>query len=279
MDRLARLTDPGDFRSLPNTPHLRSRRGIVLGVAGGILLVCLTLFFLATWGGSSTSAASQERVAPMTLAAEKYWRSLTLTQAQKDFAGWNRDDLARLFATVQRQTTDPEIHQRVEALAQFLRLPGAEPPASNPLMSTPVLLLGVLLALAPVVLAGGLVMRPRFRKPREASVTVLAGIAAAEETLQPVVEEVEIEEEVAPAPTEKPEEKKPEVIVPEEKEEPDPGLGDLADLFEEEDTSMAALEVLCKGMPNVDIEELSKTAAQIVERLRYGRPMRAGGAA
>jgi small subunit ribosomal protein S3 len=50
-------------------------------------------------------------------------------------------------------------------------------------------------------------------------------------------------------------------------------LGDLASLFEEEDTSINVLEAFCKGMPDISVDELltmgDNIARQIEKRVSY----------
>ncbi len=49
-------------------------------------------------------------------------------------------------------------------------------------------------------------------------------------------------------------------------------LKDLANLFEEEDVSLSALEALCKKLSDITVDELAATAQDIVRRIKNNKP-------
>jgi ribosomal protein L12E/L44/L45/RPP1/RPP2 len=53
------------------------------------------------------------------------------------------------------------------------------------------------------------------------------------------------------------------------------GLGDLLNLFEEEDTSIATLEAFCKGLPDVSVDELFEKSKKVASHLHRSNELRA----
>lgn len=252
------------------SPIKHWRRTLALGV-GAVLLFCLGLCASLQWFSASANSAGSQLSFYMPATGEAYWRSLTLAQAQKDFANWNRQDLAKLFATVDQQTDDPVIHQRLTALSQSLRLPGSDSSGSSSLFDRPVIFLGLILSFAPILVAIVLVVGPLTKKKSQAR----DALPMLDETAEEVaaggsLEEIEIEPESVETPAPNAETKAAETPQ-EETEQTDPGLGDLASLFEEEDTSLSVLETFCKGMLDVNIEDLRKVSVQIIQRFANGR--------
>ena len=64
------------------------------------------------------------------------------------------------------------------------------------------------------------------------------------------------------------EEKKKEEERAESESDTSSGLGDLASLFEEEDTSINVLEAFCKGMPEVTVDEVLTMGTDLLYGLR-----------
>jgi hypothetical protein len=251
--------------------HLPAKRSIVLilglALVGGlVLLSALSL----TAGGTS---AQQTLMSP---AAEKYWRNLDIAQVQKDMKGWSREDLAKLFVTIREQTSDLETRKHIDSLGRTLRLPGFE--SSSSLLSTlfnqPIFLLGIFLSIGIWGAAVVISIAPYVRWGRAPAFSPNAPLLTpTEQPTDAILEELlpEVTLEVAASETEekKEEEKKnEEQPASEQNEEASSGLGDLASLFEEEDTSITALETFCKNLAEVVIDDLATRAKDLARDLR-----------
>jgi hypothetical protein len=237
----------------------------LLSMGGLVLLSAISLAI----GGTS---------APPTLmspAAERYWRNLDIAQVQKDMKGWSRDDLAKLFVTIREQTADPETRKHIDSLGRTLRLPGFESTSSflSTLFSQPIFLLGIFLSIGIWGAAVVISLAPYVRWRRAAALAANAPLLTpveqpADAILEELLPEVTLEA-AAPEAEKKEEEKKPEEQpASEQSEEASSGLGDLASLFEEEDTSISALETFCKNLADVVIDDLLTKAKDLARDLR-----------
>jgi hypothetical protein len=207
------------------------------------------------------------------LVAENYWRTADISQAERDLAGWDRTELSNLLAAMQGETSDPETRQHLATLAKALQLPGSETSLSASLLNQPIFLVGIFLSAAPLLVAVALIAAPLVRKRGPSAVELLAQAEQAEllpglQTEEPLM--LRPEEETAEG--RKGQEAEPEDTGDKEaaelEEEQPSDLGDLISLFEEEDTSLSALEALCKGLPEIGIAELSAGSREVVHRLR-----------
>jgi hypothetical protein len=243
-------------------------------------IVLGSIVWMTQWGGMSPSqqAQSRDRMFRVTLAAEKFWRTGDSIQVEKDLADIRRDDLARTMSTLFSETTDPAARLHLTALSAVLRVDTAEPALTSSLLSQSGILFGILVSTVPLLAAVAVVALPHIRKPKKTEEERLleqttqrlqaeGGDGGGGEVLEELVADVEAEGEVGGPEVigeTKPEE---EQAPSQEAEESDPGLGDLASLFEEEDTSISALESFCKGLPEINIDELVARGREVVERL------------
>ena len=216
---------------------------------------------------SAQTPADYQRML-VTWAANRYWQTGDAVTVQKAFATWKRDDLATLLVTMEHETNDAEARRRLVALGAALQLPVSQ----SSLMlffSQPAIWLSILLTLAPLLAGLGFVTLPRLRKKSETLEEIVDETAPPEESLDALLAEVEVGEqtEAAQGQAQKEEEKKEEKPAEEEQSE-NAGLGDLASLFEEEDTSINVLEAFCKGMPEISVDELLTMGIDLVHRLR-----------
>lgn len=207
-------------------------------------------------------------------AADRYWQTGDATQVQQAFADWPRQDLAKLLLTMQRGTTDVETRRRLIALTDALHLPVTESSLATFIFSQPIMLLSIFLSLAPLLVAFSYVTLPKLRLRMRGEVPEEAlGDATpsqTQESLDDLLVEVETGEQTVPGEGQEntEEEKKEEEVAEEEADGQSSGLGDLASLFEEEDTSINVLEAFCKGMPDITVDELLTMGADILHRLR-----------
>jgi hypothetical protein len=208
----------------------------------------------------------------VSMIAVEYARSGNLAEVEKNLTGWDREALKSLLEVMQRETVDPAERQRLAALARILRFPPPQPSVLPSLFSSPLFLLAIFLAVTPLLAALALVAWSRFKKQSPVAEQVLGqeGEAApaiedlieGDETIADVVAEQKKKEE------EQQQEQKKEKEEEEEAEDKSSGLGDLASLFEEEDTSLSALEQFCKGMMDVDADALMQSSLNVMQQLR-----------
>jgi len=153
------------------------------------------------------------------------------------------------------------------------------------LLSRQGILIGLALAGVPLFVAVVMVASSAMRRRAVAPVNAASGgDAAAEEVLEELLADVQIGEdpsEQPPSPSGGGGDERGEGMPPksedvdgqkqesdeEEQADTESALGDLASLFFDEDTSLASLEQFCKGLPDVNAEDLLKMGRTIVERL------------
>ncbi len=221
----------------------------------------------------------------LALVAHEYARTSNLAYVEDLMAGWDQADLARLLAVVQQETGDPETRQHVAALADTLKLPGADTSLATSLLSQQGFVVGVAIAAVPLLAAMVLVAASLARR-RDRTAGEAPDGEVAERSLEDLLADVVIDDESATAgqspdsqaaeqskllaPTEeegKTEEAPPDQAEEEDAEDADGGLGDLASLFEVEDTTLVDLEAFCKGMLEVNVDELLTTAGEVLRDL------------
>ena len=224
--------------------------------------------------------------------ASEYWRTGDAAQAQKALAAWNRDELAKQLLELQRSAKDAETRRNLVVLTEALHLPFSESSLVLFIVEQPAIVLGVLVAVIPLLLASGSLTLPRIKRIRKrilkrigVKVVEEEETAAADKPVEESLDEMlaqvqatEAEAATAAAPGEQQTEEKKEEKTEEESEEQSSGLGDLASLFEEEDTSIGALEAFCKGMAEINIDELLTTGTNILYQLRQGNRSGSGRA-
>lgn len=220
----------------------------------------------------------------ITWVASQYWRTGDATQAQKALAPWSRDDLAKQLVDLQRSTKDTETRRNLLILTEVLHLPFSESSLVLFIVEQPGIVFGVLVAAIPLLLVSGAMTMPRIRRIRKRifkriGIKVVeeeetaAGTQPVEESLDDMLAQVQAtdaEAAATAAPGQQEEKKKEEKSAEEEADEQSSGLSDLASLFEEEDTSIGALEAFCKGMADINVDELLTTGANILYQLREG---------
>lgn len=257
--------------SLTTMVQFIGRRGLVvwLGLIGAWMFIGVALGWDLPWN------VTEIPYTPMSPVAEQYWRNLDVAQVQRDMAGWKREDLARLFVTVQAQAFDPETREHIAVLGKTLGLPGFAPSSSlwSSLLRQPGFLMGLGLAIGMWLAAAWIGLAPLLRRTtREKSLDeVLQNMPADQEIGSELLPAISLE---TPAPgidepttDEKKEEQKETSAEPTE-EDPSPGLGDLTSLFEEEDTSISALEAFCRNLAEIEIDNLMVKVQEVAHDLR-----------
>ncbi|MBI3913783.1 MAG: hypothetical protein HY327_06310 [Chloroflexi bacterium] len=268
----------------------RSRRRVFTLALFAVFLFGLALMGWSAWSANQApprawqSTPAYERMY-LTWLADKYWITSDTAMAQKELAGVDRAYLTELLAAMQHETKDPKTRQHLAALAEVLKLPASESSVMPLLVKQPAFLLAIFLAVAPLLGALGITVAPFLRRrqsPAELALAELTQLAPASET-QAIVDEI-LAEQQAQTPMELPPlsakplgegeadeatEDEPEHSEGDQPEEGDGGLlGDLASLFEVEDTTLAALEALGKGLAEIKVEDLAKSAADVASRFK-----------
>ena len=247
--------------------------------SGWIAAIALIWIAIAVMGGiwwMNQSRSASEPLDPkyqrmyVTVVAQRYWQTSDLARAQRDLVQWREQDLAQLLAAMQTETKDPEARKHLAVLAAGLRLPQSQAPPLYSLFSRETIFFALVFALVPLFVAIGIVVLPyvrawnRKRHPEELPIE-----EEDTEKLEELLPNLPVEEEtVSPAEEKKQEEQKAEEAAAKEEEEQSGEMGDLASLFEEEDTSLSTLEAFTKGMAEIEIEELIKNCKDSVHQLR-----------
>ncbi len=281
----ARLTEPAPAskkRARRFSLRLPPRVQLALGVLGGILIGWFVFgwwLWPVDWQNSTPwqmSPAYQKKY--VALVAERFWQTSDVAQMQSDLAGWKRDDLLRLIEQMQRETSDPQARQRIAILSDALRMPTTETSLVSVLLNSQIVLIGLALSVIPLFVAMALLAAPYLkRKPVAAEEIAAQEGALAEGNLEELLADVQLEATAAAQEAQKKkeeEEKKEEEKKQEESEEQANSLGDLASLFEEEDTSLSALEQFCKGMPDIPADQLLDTTINTWKKLREANSQR-----
>ena len=219
----------------------------------------------------------------MTWVADRYASSGNVARVRQDLILWTPEDTLRVLATLQMETTDPEARRRIVMLAGAL---GGSAPSTTTNTSTsarpsfftqPAFLASMFLAMGLLLGAIGIMVVPMLRERKLTAEELTAPVDQIDANLEELLADVQIgtlEPEVETKPEETPEEKKEEILPAETDADADTssGLGDLASLFEEEDTSLSTLEAFCKGLTEVNIDELLGLGKRVIERFRTSEP-------
>ena len=159
------------------------------------------------------------------------------------------------------------------------------------LIGQPFFIISLLLSFAPLLGAAGIIAAPRLRNlmksaakqpaPEEPKPSPEQPAAVAEQpaedqpanTTEEKAPDTPLEETPEPPPAppegqEQEEDEKKEEEEEEEEEEGKPVLGDLASLFEEEDTSLSSLEALSKGLSEIGVDDLVGTSGDTARQLQ-----------
>ncbi len=277
---------------------LQLPRRTLLLVAGVVALVVVALLAGLAIGSLNRPVPPAWMASPayekmyLTMVADKYAKTGDMAQLQRDLAGASPEQVAQVLQTMQRETVDTTTRQRLTVLSDAVRPPVTQTSYVPTLFNQPAFLFSLFLSLTPMFVAFGLVIGPYLRErlrtvehgasksttdamPIQAAETSLdvaappidpnAPVAGASVAVEPTPEAAA----AAAAAAEEEQKKKEEEEEEEEQQQDDSGgLGDLASLFEEEDTSLAALENFCKGLPDVNVDVLISNGKSTVVALK-----------
>jgi ribosomal protein L12E/L44/L45/RPP1/RPP2 len=294
--RMAEMSrDPDDAPIEPSVPR-KPRRGLnlsrqtlIFALAGvGAIVAALALGWLLGSLNQPAPAAWQSSPAYekmyLSWVADRYAKTGDTLQAQRDLQGARREDVAASLDALVKETTDPTKRQRLGALTDVIRPPVSQTSFMPMLMAQPVFVFSLLLSFAPLLAAIAILVVPYIReriKPAPVVEEIAIEEAAQDAALEELLADVKIEDPAAlvEVKTEEaaPEEQKQEEEEEEEEEQRDDsgGLGDLASLFEEEDTSLSALEAFCKGLAEINMDNLMTNAKETIQNLRSAVSRRA----
>ena len=252
-----------------------------LGLAIGWLLIGWWLWPVQWTSAPPWRLSEQYQRTYIQLVANNYYLTSNVKPVDQALAGWDRQALNQLINTMQNETTDAATRQQLNALADLLKLPGSDRSLMISLLSQQGLVLSLLIAITPLLAALGLIVIPRLRRRTQAGDTLAAtdtgeqSDAALEELLSDIdleaqSQQIQEEQQQQTAEEKKAEEEEKKAEEEEEENQDQDGgaLGDLSSLFEEEDTSLSALETFCKGMLDVTIEDLQNLATDVRLRIR-----------
>lgn len=222
----------------------------------------------------------------VTLVAEEYWRTSNVFEAQESLAGWDRAELKSLLNAMRLDTTDAEARRCLSALAEALDMPGTSSSWFAALGQWPIIL-GALLVMAPLVVAVVLVVGPFIRKKTSAPMASPLQEAQAEAALEELLAGVQLEGEQVQADQAQQDQPLAQDQLPDEEQEERPteeeeggeklsasSLGDLASLFEEEDTSLSASEAMAHGLEDIAVADLEKKVSGVVRQLKESNALR-----
>ena len=263
-------------RAKPALPLKRPRAVVLIPLLSALLAIewlAIGLVFWTTQAGGALPGQivqSRERMFRVTLAAEHFWRTGDAIQAEKDLAAIPRADLTQAMTTLLRETTDPITRLHLTALAQALRVNTTESPLFSFLFSQGPVVFGILISIVPLLAAIGLFVFPLVFKREQSPDEQIHGGPNLERALEELIVEAPIEEIPAPEPEANKEQSEASASE-EDSGETDAGLGDLASLFEEEDTSISALEQFCKGLLEISVDDVVSGARDVARRLHGQR--------
>lgn len=209
----------------------------------------------------------QERY--LSLVAEDYWRTSDLRRAIADLEGWDETALARRLASMEAREQDPEKRRHIAALAEALNLSVARKPFWASILSQKTVLLSMLLSALPMMGAIVLVLSARVKRGPIEQVLELDEEELTEEEIQQLaalagtqIEDVQGEEQKT---TE--EKKAEEAITPEATEEQSDVADLLSNLFDDDNESLERLQSLSKGLEDLDVDAILKTAREVLDNL------------
>lgn len=264
---------------------------LIAALAIGLVVVSLTLGWLL--GSMNQPALAPWQSSPayermyVTWVAERYAKTGDAAQAQRDLAGPRREYIADLLTTMQKETNDTQKRQQLAALGNLMRPPPSETSFLPTLVAQPVFVISLLLSFTPLLAAIGLVALPylqSLRKRQAGEEELVTAEEPSEAALEELLTDVQLDDPTAQSPIDaaqaeaaanEEENKKEEEEEEEKQDDQNGGLGDLASLFEEEDTSLSALEAFCKGMVDVNVDALLTQAKGLVSSIKDGIARRA----
>jgi hypothetical protein len=275
--------------------------GLMLGAAVGWML------FPIQWDYFLPHDTTQSRQFIIAV-ADKYWHTLDAVEAQNQLSRMDSDQVTELMTSILAETDSPETRTHVSALAQALDLsPTASPFAAllgHPLFLFAILFAflpiaaGVWLVILPamgerkienerlaqeIVLTGGSMgsaLNVDFTGSASTNntgngtgqkLTEAPGIDAAKQGGAPNSMDLSVNPTQATTltPLERmPQDEDLEEEADEKQAEQKTIFQDLTSLFEEEDTSLSSLEAMVKNLPELNIDELSRSMRNLAKTLR-----------
>jgi hypothetical protein len=234
------------------------------------------------------------------LVAEDYWQTSDISRAKEALAGWDKEALAELLATMQSRASSPEERQHLAALAEALEMPGAgESSLIAFLLSQKAILVSSLLSASPLVIALAFAAYSLVQNRTQQAKALLAIDEQLEEGFEELLAQGEVvregqrdqeagqqdqepeqqgqeqEEKQGEEEEEEEEDYKEGDYEEDDEEEAEPWAQDLVfGLFEEEDTGLSHLKAICQNLPDIDGTELLEHARQTVNDLRRGNTLR-----
>jgi hypothetical protein len=225
------------------------------------------------------------------LVAEDYWQTGDISRAREALAGWDKEALAELLATMENQASSTEERQHLIALAEALEMPDANESLVAFLLSQKAILFSSTLSASPLVIALALaaysLVQNRTRAEAPSAVEEQSEEELLEELLaqgeeaqegrqdqegegkEPDQEEEQQEEEGEQQDQEQKEKQDGEEEYEEDdEEEEEPWAQDLiSDLFDGDDLEITQLETLCKNLPDIDVSDLLEHSKQTANDL------------
>ena len=257
-----------------------SWRSLSVSFGVGILLGWLVLgwlIFPVKWTNTDPwdlRSQCQERY--LSLVAEDYWRTADLRRVVTDLEGWGEKALVRRLASMEAREPDPDKRQHIAALAEALKLPQAAQPFWASLFGQKAVLFSMILSALPMMVAVVLAFSS-FVKRAPAEEETLEELAEEEEAALSAEEAeiavlIETQPSAAQGEGQKPEEgkKAEQAITPEATEateEQNEVTDLLTNLFDDDNESLERLQALSKGLGDVNVDSLLKSAHEIVNNL------------
>jgi hypothetical protein len=236
------------------------------------------------------------------LVAENYWHTRDISRAREALDGWDYETLTQLLATMESQASSTEERRYLAALAKALALPDPEISPFSSFAEHRALIISGILAAAPLVAAGILAIAPRIRGSKKKSEPALGeGMEELEAELEKLLsqegeegqpaegEEEEGEAEEGGEGEEGAEKKQGDEEEEEDDEAPDEddewlddGVGEdgelvgdiLSTIFEEESETLAQYEALCKGLEDIEVDDLVSKSQEVLDQLVRSNSLR-----
>jgi hypothetical protein len=240
------------------------------------------------------------------LVAENYWHTRDISRAREALDGWDYETLTQLLGTMESQAPSTEERRYLTTLAEALALPDPEASLFSSFTEHRALIISGILAAAPMVAAGILAISPRIRGSKKKSEPLLGeGMEELEAELEKLLSQKG--EEGQPAEGE--EEEREAKEEGEEGEEGEKGAGEkqgdnegeeddgapdedddwlddevgedselvgdiLSSIFEEESETLAQYEALCKGLEDIEINDLVHKSQEVLDQLVRSNSLR-----
>jgi hypothetical protein len=229
------------------------------------------------------------------LVAEDFGGTGDVSRAQEDLAGWDKEALAELLATMENEASSSEERRRLAALAEALEMPDVKESFVTSLLGQKAILLSSILSVSLLVGAITLAVSPLVQTRTRRGEGLLAEGEQLEEAFEELLtreeeqakqqdqagEQQDREQEEQQAgeedEEERAEEEEEDDEEDDEKEEDTPWVQDLvSDLLDEEDTSLPQLKTLCKKLPDIDASGLLDLSQKVANDLRKSNSPRYG---